>query len=116
MMDHHHHIMATDARDLLTHWTTAGASEGSGNLMQQQQQHQPEERKVALEGSGELKQKSRRSLTEAERGLNAEPKSLRPATTKAGKQRMRMKWSNDVNQFIMRSYYTITSNETVGSS
>lgn len=59
------------------------------------------------------KHKSRRSLTEAERGLTAEPNALRPPTTKAGKHRIRMKWSNEVNEFIMRTYYTITNNETV---
>ncbi|KAL0867793.1 hypothetical protein ABMA27_008500 [Loxostege sticticalis] len=35
-----------------------------------------------------------------------------PATTKAGKPRVRMKWDNDVNLFIMRTYYYITKLET----
>lgn len=117
-----HHIIASDPRDLLTHW-----SEGTIEQQHQQQPQQPgdEHKQPQIghhgpgtvggnDGSCELgKQKSRRSLTEAERGLTAEPNALRPPTTKAGKQRIRMKWSNDVNQFIMRTYYTITSNETV---
>lgn len=107
-----HHIIATDARDLLAHWT-----EGTIEHQQPAEDHKPSNNNVhsSPDDCG-IKQKSRRSLTEAERGLTAEPNALRPATTKAGKQRIRMKWSNDVNQFIMRTYYTITSNETVSSS
>lgn len=107
-----HHIIATDARDLLAHWT-----EGTIEHQQPTEDHKPSNNNVhsSPDDCG-IKQKSRRSLTEAERGLTAEPNALRPATTKAGKQRIRMKWSNDVNQFIMRTYYTITSNETVSSS
>ncbi|KAG6439145.1 hypothetical protein O3G_MSEX000525, partial [Manduca sexta] len=41
-----------------------------------------------------------------------EVNSFLPASTKAGKPRMRMKWSNDVNIFIMRTYYYITKLET----
>lgn len=35
-----------------------------------------------------------------------------PETTKAGKPRKRMKWTPDLNSFIMRSYYRITKFET----
>lgn len=35
-----------------------------------------------------------------------------PAFTKAGKPRVRMSWSKDVNLFIMRNYYHITKLET----
>lgn len=41
-----------------------------------------------------------------------EENSFLPASTKAGKPRMRMKWTNDVNLFIMRTYYYITKLET----
>ncbi|KAL0803287.1 hypothetical protein ABMA28_017234 [Loxostege sticticalis] len=34
------------------------------------------------------------------------------ATTKAGKPRVRMKWDDDMNTFIMRTYYYITKLET----
>lgn len=61
---------------------------------------------------GKQSKASRRSQTEAARGAMAEPNALRPATTKAGKARIRMKWSNDVNMFIMRTYYAITALES----
>lgn len=124
VMDHHHHIIATD---LLTHWAE---STGSATMEQQQQPGDEQHNKAALVqpqisslhgGAGPtaeellVKQKSRRSLTEAERGLTAEPNALRPPTTKAGKHRIRMKWSTETNEFIMRTYYTITSNETVSN-
>ncbi|XP_026737509.1 uncharacterized protein LOC113500810 [Trichoplusia ni] len=35
-----------------------------------------------------------------------------PASTKAGKPRVRMRWSKEVNLFIMRTYYYITKLET----
>ncbi|XP_075983196.1 uncharacterized protein LOC142981283 [Anticarsia gemmatalis] len=35
-----------------------------------------------------------------------------PASTKAGKPRVRMSWSKDVNMFIMRTYFYITKLET----
>ncbi|XP_075990923.1 uncharacterized protein LOC142986349 [Anticarsia gemmatalis] len=35
-----------------------------------------------------------------------------PASTKAGKPRVRMSWSKEVNTFIMRTYYYITKLET----
>lgn len=38
--------------------------------------------------------------------------TLRPAKTKLGKARIRMKWSNDVNEYILRTYYQITQLET----
>lgn len=41
-----------------------------------------------------------------------EANAFLPASTKAGKPRVRMKWSHDVNQFIMRTYYRITKLET----
>lgn len=37
---------------------------------------------------------------------------IRPETTKAGKPRKRMKWTEEMNSFIMRSYYKITKFET----
>lgn len=37
---------------------------------------------------------------------------LRPPTTKLGKARIRMKWTPEVNMFIMRSYFRITNLET----
>ncbi|XP_050561144.1 uncharacterized protein LOC126912570 [Spodoptera frugiperda] len=42
------------------------------------------------------------------RGANA----FLPASTKAGKPRVRMKWSKEVNIFIMRTYFYITKLET----
>ncbi|KAK7863979.1 hypothetical protein R5R35_000088 [Gryllus longicercus] len=33
---------------------------------------------------------------------------LLPETTAAGRQRRRMKWTIEINTFIMREYYTIT--------
>lgn len=41
-----------------------------------------------------------------------ETNMLRPPTTKLGKARMRMKWSPEVNMFIMKSYYQLTNLET----
>lgn len=38
--------------------------------------------------------------------------TLRPAKTKLGKERIRMKWTTDVNEYILRTYYTITNMET----
>lgn len=38
--------------------------------------------------------------------------TLKPAMTKLGKQRIRMKWSTEVNEFILRTYYHITNLET----
>ena len=35
-----------------------------------------------------------------------------PTTTKAGKPRQRMIWSNQMNENLMRCYYTVTENET----
>lgn len=37
---------------------------------------------------------------------------MRPATTKAGRPRARMKWDRDTNIFIMRTYFTVTKLET----
>ena len=37
---------------------------------------------------------------------------LLPETTLAGRKRVRMKWTTDVNMFIMRTYYKITKLET----
>lgn len=37
---------------------------------------------------------------------------LRPAKTKLGKARQRMKWTTEVNEYILRTYYLITSLET----
>ena len=51
---------------------------------------------------------SLQETTAAERVLQ-EPN---PATTKAGKIRQAMKWTEEVNKFIMRTYYTITSLES----
>lgn len=101
-----HHIITTDARELLTHWTE------SSTILE------PDQAQLGHGGTEELNctKKSRRSITEAERGLKAEPNALRPPTTKAGKHRIRMKWSPEVNEFIMRTYYTITHNETVSGS
>lgn len=111
-----HPIITTDARELLTHWTESSVIETSddiSNSMNHDGGHG-----TANSSSEDLsgtRQRSRRSVTEAERGLKAEPNALRPPTTKAGKHRIRMKWSNEVNEFIMRTYYTITSNETVSN-
>ena len=41
-----------------------------------------------------------------------EANAFLPASTKAGKPRVRMQWSKDVNIFIMRTYYYITKLET----
>ncbi|XP_061721079.1 uncharacterized protein LOC133527900 [Cydia pomonella] len=41
-----------------------------------------------------------------------EANAFMPASTKAGKTRVRMSWSKDVNLFIMRTYYYITKLET----
>lgn len=41
-----------------------------------------------------------------------EANAFLPASTKAGKPRVRMKWNKDVNIFIMRTYYLITKLET----
>ncbi|XP_045492418.1 uncharacterized protein LOC123691877 [Colias croceus] len=41
-----------------------------------------------------------------------EANAFLPASTKAGKPRVRMRWSKDVNIFIMRTYYYITKLET----
>lgn len=38
--------------------------------------------------------------------------TIRPATTLANIPRVRMKWTADINKFIMRTYYTITHLET----
>lgn len=38
--------------------------------------------------------------------------TLRPAKTKLGKARVRMKWSTEVNEYILRTYYLITQLET----
>ncbi|KAL0883753.1 hypothetical protein ABMA27_015858 [Loxostege sticticalis] len=38
--------------------------------------------------------------------------ALKPATTKAGKPRVRMKWDSEINTFIMRTYFQITNLET----
>ncbi|XP_067121505.1 uncharacterized protein [Centruroides vittatus] len=38
--------------------------------------------------------------------------AMHPQTTKAGKPRQRMKWTVEMNKFIIRSYYTITKLET----
>lgn len=38
--------------------------------------------------------------------------TLRPAKTKLGKARIRMKWTTEVNEYILRTYYTITQLET----
>lgn len=38
--------------------------------------------------------------------------TLLPASTKAGKPRVRMRWTEDVNIFIMRTYYRVTKLET----
>lgn len=111
-----HHIITTDSR----YWTT----DGNESTIIENSDHSTiivtssaltlRDSAEDLNGSGgSLKQKSKRSQTEAERGMKAHPNALRPATTKAGKHRIRMKWSNDVNEFIMRTYYTITSLETV---
>jgi hypothetical protein len=44
--------------------------------------------------------------------VTQEANAFQPASTKAGKPRVRMRWSNDVNLFIMRTYYQITKLET----
>ena len=41
-----------------------------------------------------------------------EANAFLPASTKAGKPRVRMRWSSEVNIFIMRTYYLITKLET----
>ncbi|XP_047539184.1 uncharacterized protein LOC125072598 [Vanessa atalanta] len=41
-----------------------------------------------------------------------EANAFLPASTKAGKPRVRMRWSKEVNSFIMRTYYYITNLET----
>ncbi|CAH2107788.1 unnamed protein product [Euphydryas editha] len=41
-----------------------------------------------------------------------EANAFLPTSTKAGKPRVRMKWSKEVNLFIMRTYYYITKLET----
>lgn len=117
MMDHH--IITTDAR----YWTTEGAD---ATIIENQHPSECDDHSTIIVtagllrdsgedmlGGGGMNKKSRRSQTEAERGMKAHPNALRPATTKAGKHRIRMKWSNDVNEFIMRTYYTITHLETV---
>lgn len=38
--------------------------------------------------------------------------TLKPAKTKLGKERIRMKWTTEVNEFILRTYYAITNMET----
>ncbi|XP_067127561.1 uncharacterized protein [Centruroides vittatus] len=38
--------------------------------------------------------------------------AMHPQTTKAGKPRQRMKWTVEMNEFIIRTYYTITKLET----
>lgn len=38
--------------------------------------------------------------------------AMKPATTKAGKPRVRMKWDKEINMFIMRTYYSVTKLET----
>lgn len=38
--------------------------------------------------------------------------TLKPAKTKLGKERIRMKWTTEVNEFILRTYYQITNMET----
>lgn len=109
-----HPIITTDARELLTHWTESAIIETPDEMIIHGGQGTANSSSEDLSGGG-FKQKSRRSVTEAERGLKAEPNALRPPTTKAGKHRIRMKWSTETNEFIMRTYYTITSNETVSS-
>lgn len=37
---------------------------------------------------------------------------IRPATTLAGRERQRMKWSDEINQQLLRCYYTVTHCET----
>ena len=51
------------------------------------------------------------------RATTAEPVSqggnpILPETTLAGKRRVRMKWSQDINIFLMRTYYKLTRLET----
>lgn len=43
---------------------------------------------------------------------NAMINTLRPAKTKLGKARIRMKWTTEVNEYILRTYYIITQLET----
>lgn len=52
-----------------------------------------------------------RSATPAE-DVSQETYVTQPANTKAGKPRVRMKWSEDINLFIMRTYFYITKLET----
>ena len=54
---------------------------------------------------------SSRSLTPAE-DVSQEALVNKPATTKAGKPRVRMQWTEEMNLFIMRTYLYITRLET----
>lgn len=54
---------------------------------------------------------SSRAVTPA-KDVSQEASATQPATTKAGKPRVRMKWNEDMNLFIMRTYYYITKLET----
>ncbi|KAL0812006.1 hypothetical protein ABMA28_009402 [Loxostege sticticalis] len=51
------------------------------------------------------------SVAPAEDVSQAAPATY-PATTKAGKPRVRMKWDNEINTFIMRTYLYVTKLET----
>ncbi|KAL0822073.1 hypothetical protein ABMA28_005438 [Loxostege sticticalis] len=44
--------------------------------------------------------------------VSQEAPATKPATTKTGKPRVRMQWNDDINTFIMRTYYYITKLET----
>ncbi|CAB3232935.1 unnamed protein product [Arctia plantaginis] len=44
--------------------------------------------------------------------VTQEVNAFLPASTKSGKPRVRMRWSKEVNLFIMRTYYQITKLET----
>ncbi|KAI4473078.1 hypothetical protein M0802_016328 [Mischocyttarus mexicanus] len=41
--------------------------------------------------------------------------ALMPPTIKAGKQRQRMQWSNEMNEHVMRCFFTATQLETIRS-
>lgn len=51
------------------------------------------------------------ALTPAQ-GVSQRENPLLPATTQAGLNRTRMKWTEEINLYIMRLYYTITNLET----
>ena len=85
---------------------------GVGNISQMLTQSQAVVSRARSRQASRNTENTQKSQTPPAADASQVASALKPATTKAGKPRVRMKWDQDTNIFIMRTYYHITKLET----